>query len=127
MDVRLTEMILTPQSLFVSKVCEAGSGVVMNSISVSGDIILSNFVAILIVEELLKLLVVDQYSTRFYKCSRRRKLLRQRILETDTTVIICLLKNVPQFQYHIRIALSYYLQLVDLHPEKGGDGARASS
>jgi len=79
LEVRLTEMMLTPQSLFVLKVCEAGSGVVMNSISVSGAVTPSTFVAILIVEELLRLLVVDQYSTRFYKCSRRRKLLRQRI------------------------------------------------
>jgi len=53
-------MMLTPQSLFVLKVCEAGSGVVMNSISVSGAVTPSTLVAILIVEELLRLQVVDQ-------------------------------------------------------------------
>ena len=40
-EVVLTEMILTPQSLFILNVSGAGSGVEMNSISVSGAAVFS--------------------------------------------------------------------------------------
>jgi hypothetical protein len=46
-----TEMMLTPQSSFMEKICGAGSGVTMNSISVSGALTPSDFVDMVIVQK----------------------------------------------------------------------------